>query len=219
MIFALLLAACSSDEVGREKASNTFTQNKGPAPLELEIQDEGTVDFETADKLPRRDNKRLDIAQLQASLKLLTGMEWTEGGGTAGQEQFSVLSATLGVPDYRNSVVEDRTPSMTYEKFLKDAASSICTKLIDQRATNFFVHASIQDTWDSNPQAIKDNILYHLLRFHGERYSDSDSELDHWEWLWRSIYTQSTGSVDERSSIAWRGVCVALIVHPRFSHY
>lgn len=227
IVWMLTVMGCGSSDIAEAPQDSPcsytgkplFYEESPPFSAELTTNDEGEADLSPDDLLPRRDNRRMDIDQLRASILQITGIEWTEGAGTSGQEQLAVLSDTLGVPDYRNSVMEDVTPSLVYEKFLGDAAASVCTKIIDQQSTLFFYNVTVLDIWSSNPQAIEDNIQHQLLRYHGRDYPSGDPEINHWEWLWRTIYAQTTGSTEERTSMAWRGICVALIIHPHFSTY
>ena len=208
----------STQEQNTPSESNTYDSAEEPT-VDFEDQTQGGAEFSPQDRKGGRDFKRMSIPKLKASIRLATGLDWTEGSGTSGQDMLTGLEKTLGVPDYRYSVIEDTAPSLVFEKFLTDAASSVCTKLISQQSPIFFVHASIQDTWSSNPQAIEDNIRHQLLRFHGLTVDSDDLELNQWEWLWRTVYTQSDGELENRTAAAWRTLCTALIIHPRFAHY
>ena len=179
------------------------------------------ADLAPSDRRPGRDRKRMDIDQLAAAIEMATGgIHWTEGDGLSGDQMFEELSATLGKPDYSLSTREDLSPSVIFEKFLGDAAASVCTKLIayerDQApgTRTFLALVDPEDTDESNLHAIAENIQLQLLRFHGRELSLDDPELEEWVWLWRTVYSR-TGE----TTAAWRATCAGLIMHPEFYTY
>ncbi|MFT7520256.1 MAG: hypothetical protein ACI9MC_002401 [Kiritimatiellia bacterium] len=184
--------------------------------------DEGTdgVDILPADTTHGRDRRRMDIDQLAASIERVTGgIKWTEGPGSTGPELFEQLSDMLGKPDYAGNTAEDTEPGLLFQKFLDDAASSVCTKLVERELLDggkkvLFVHASPTDTWESNPSGVERNIRLQLLRFHGRTVLEGSPELEPWVWLFRT-----TVDVSETPADAWRTMCVGLFTHPDFYTY
>ena len=195
ILFSLAFFACNSNQqhpeensqVRRPNAPDTGTMALGQNP-------EGPVEVAPVDRLPRRDRKRMDLDQLRANIVYVSGgIEWTSGYGSGGTDMLNKFSATLGVPDYFLTTIEDKGPSLVFEKFLGDAAKSVCTKLIEQEATGlgdgvFLSGVTVADTWDSNPTAIEDNIILQLERFHGLDIPSGDPELDQWVWLFQTVH-------------------------------
>ncbi|MCP4867286.1 MAG: hypothetical protein GY898_01030 [Proteobacteria bacterium] len=167
----------------------------------------------------QRDRRRLDIAQLDASIRVATGgVGWTEFDNNGNEVNlFEELGATLGVPDWIERTTEDLTPSLVFSKFLGDAARDVCSTTIGRELAlpnnprTLMLHADEMQTWDEDPEAVRENLSYLLLRFHGRRIGPEDVALDPWTWLFQS--TMHTGN---SSAQAWTGICVALITHPDF---
>lgn len=215
----MLLLACAPDP---STSGPTLAEDVSDTPL-VDVAVTGTMDTDLApsDRRPGRDRKRMDIDQLASTIELATGgIRWTEGDGLTGDLMFEELSATLGKPDYALTTREDLSPSVIFEKFLEDAAASVCTKLIEHErdqtpgSRTFLALAELEDTHESNPNAIAENIQLQLLRFHGRELSLDDAELEEWVWLWRTVYSR-TGE----TTAAWRATCAGLIMHPEFYTY
>lgn len=218
MIAALLLLACAPEPT----PSASLAELEAEAPLvDVAVSPSGTSDVAPADRRPGRDRKRMDVDQLSAAItQVAGGIAWTDGEGRAGADMFAELSATLGKPDYSLSTREDLAPSVIFSKFLNDAAMSVCTKLIEAEedgadgAGTFLVDATLDDTLQTAPDAVEDNIRRQLLRFHGRDLPPGDAELDAWLWLWETVHAR-TGD----TGTAWRAVCVGLVTHPEFYTY
>ena len=206
----LVLAACES-----ETSLQTVPVDLNPS-----------VDSELLPEMPAADEgirarRRMDIAQLDASMQVVSdGIGWTEIDND-GQEVnlFESLSATLGVPDFIGRTSEDRTASVVFEKFLGDAARSVCSAMVGREMggptqRTLMKYVSDEDDWESNPVAIETNMRYLLLRFHGTKYGPGDPGLEAWLWLFRS--SMHDGS---EPPLAWHTLCVALFTHPDFYSY
>ncbi|HCP46889.1 MAG TPA: hypothetical protein DIU15_12660 [Deltaproteobacteria bacterium] len=168
-----------------------------------------------------RARRRMDIDQLNASLRQVTGgIGWTEGEGEDEVDLFEELSNTLGRPDFIQITSEDLTPSLLFEKFLGDAARSVCQKLVGRETGEepgeqvFFVHVDPEDTIATSADAIEANLRYLLLRYHGQQLDEGDSRLEPWSWLF-----ESTVHVSGSPAVGWQAVCVGLITHPDFYSY
>ena len=104
-----------------------------------------------------------------------------------------------------------------FQKFLQDAAHSNCDDLLDaelQAASEerrFLKYIAPEDVSES---AVRENLAYLLLLFHGRRYEESADEVTHWHTLFSNIQQVTTDT-----STSWKGVCVALIRHPDFYSY
>ena len=178
---------------------------------------------------PYRNRRRMDLDQLDAAIKTVSGgLEWTVNG----DNQFEELSSTLGKPDYATITQEDLDTSAMFLKFLNDAARDVCFKLVEQDAARavsnriLFRYATPEQTMASDPNSIEINLVYLLKRFHGlsaiascedcddESPNALGNELQQWVWLY-----QAAEHVSGSSSDAWRTVCIALMTHPDFYMY
>jgi hypothetical protein len=191
---------------------------EAPAPVipdvALEPGDDG--DVMPGDTTRGRDRRRMDIDQLAASIAQVSGgLHWTDDRG---RDRLEQLSATLGKPDYAQNTQEDLEPSLLFEKFLGDAAASVCTELIEREASGgervLMVRADFGHTWQANQAQIEENLSHALLRFHGRTVAPESAALEPWTWLYRTTH-EVTGDPQQ----TWRTVCVALLTHPDFYTY
>jgi hypothetical protein len=164
-----------------------------------------------------RPMRRMDIDQLNASLRAVTGGIGWEVNGV---DQLEDLASTLGRPDYDQSTAEDLSPSLLFQKFLDDAANAACQELVDREATGspdnvFLVHVTPQDTSLSNPDAVTANLQGALLRFHGHALDAADPQLEAWRWLFDTTVEVTGGD----TLAGWRAVCIGLVTHPDFAMY
>ncbi|MFT7625229.1 MAG: hypothetical protein ACI9WU_004420 [Myxococcota bacterium] len=217
------LAATDSLRLHSFKASPFLNSEPGPAilkPVQGDLGDGVAVDLSPAEPVvepPSRARRRMDVDQLEASIKQVTGgLTWTIGNNS----QFEALAQTLGKPNYIDLTAEDLEPAALFQKFLDDAARQVCDKLVEQESKVtldphiLMLHAGAGDQWAEQPDKIKANLQHLVLRFHG-RYLDTDApEMEQWRWLYESAEFVSQDPVK-----AWRTVCVGLIVHPFFYTY
>lgn len=224
---AVTIASCMGGETAPlEESFPTTTTMGGLAdetdeasphtPVDLISQGESTL-------LPfvepmRRARQRMTIDQLSATLSHVTGgIGWTEVQGGQDVDLFDVFSSSLGVPDYIEITREDVTASALFHKFLDEAARQACSELVIRETSggpvesHLMVHVSPEDTLQSAPGAIDDNLRYLLLRYHGRKVAPDAPSLNAWRWLFESV-THVTGD----PAIGWRGVCVGLVSHPDF---
>ena len=228
ILLTITLLACSTNEktptteppVSQPEPSAETLDTGDPITVEVEEDDFGSVETAPNDLLPGRDRKRMEISQLRKVIPQVTGgIEWTEGYGYEGDDMLDRFSDTLGVPDYFYTTIEDKDASLIFEKYLGDAARSVCSKLIDLEATGtgdgvFLSGVTVDDTWASNSQAIESNLILQIKRFHGIDYESGDPDLEEWSWLFRTTHLR-TGETKK----AWRAVCVTLMLHPYFFTY
>lgn len=173
----------------------------------------------SAEQSPGRSWRRMNIDQLRASIEQATGgLSWTEEQEGEDVELFEQLAGSLGKPDYLSATEEELAPGLLFQKFLDDAAGSVCRDLVavdpGRAEPTFFVHATLDDTPSSNPEAIEENLRAALLRFHGRRLPAGDPALEPYKTLLSTVYADAA---DMR--LAWRAVCVGLITHPDFYSY
>jgi hypothetical protein len=225
---ALGLAACVEraplDPAPSPTAGPTDTA-RPEVPLEQLPGHEGLlVPQPTAAPVPEaltRSRRRMDLDQLSAAIRQVTGgIGWTEVRGSTRVDLFEDLSATLGKPDFTTRTEEDLTPSAIFQKFLDDAARSVCAELVtadprrDRGERTFFVAAEPTDTVGARPDAVEANLRELLVRFHGRSLAAGDPGLEPWRWLLRRLDHQGVAP-----DAAWTALCVALMTHPDFYTY
>jgi len=168
-----------------------------------------------------RQRRRLDVDQLDQSIRTVTGgIGWVEVRNNVEVNLFVELGPTLGKPDYIAATDEDLDPSAMFQKFLDDAARSVCTELIDvdptraPEARTFFTAAEPTTRYAAEPAKAEENLRQLLLRFHGHQLAAGAPELAPWIWLMRSAEHVTTDQAQ-----VWRLVCVGLFTHPDFYTY
>jgi len=176
---------------------------------------------------PWRVRRRMDIDQLDRSIRAVTGgIGWDRGSTPETRvSNFAVYSDTLGVPDFVNSSAEDLSASLLFAKFLDDASRSACRRLVDREAGTSTADGEPQGTFapidvsEASPdQADVDEALSSLLlRMHGRRVAVGSPELTPWRELHARI--AATAAATETPRRGWEGVCVALLTHPDFYTY
>ncbi|MBR56434.1 MAG: hypothetical protein CMH54_00080 [Myxococcales bacterium] len=168
---------------------------------------------------PYRSRKRMDIDQLDASMQVVAGgIIWSEDGDD--ESDFQELAATLGVPDYAIVTQEIKDPSALFQKFLSDAARSVCSEIVESELSGLlmnpilFVHVDATDTLDTAPEQVNANLQDMLLRFHGRHVEIDSPALAQWRWLFHTV-----SQLEQDPALGWRAVCVALFTHPEFFTY
>jgi len=194
-----------------------------PEPVDGELGGGKAIGLVPAVQAPTRNRRRMNIDQLDAALRRVSGgIGWTSGKGTkgaaAGKNNFVVLAATLGKPNYTDLTNEDLEPGALFQKFLGDASSSVCAKLSAREATIadadkrvLMRHVAPTDTFSSNPAGVNKNIAWLVLRYHGRKLPADSPQLEPWRFLF-----QTATKVSKSPATAWRAVCVGLIQHPLF---
>ncbi len=224
----------SSSSPQRFGGDQSMPPPENPEPIEVDTARRSGADlFAPAapiEVMPRP-RRRMNIDQLSTAMSQISGgIKWTERSGRNEVDLFQQLSSTLGVPDYAQATVEDLEPNTVFQKFLNDAARSVCGKMI---AADLERHGALENgnQWETPPvllidavpeqtlaangEAIRDNLRTLLGRFHGRRVTqDAENELFHWLWLF-----ESTLFVTNETSDAWLAVCVGLFTHPDFYLY
>jgi len=200
-----------------QPSTSDDSSSAGPVVVPVQTTDEGEIALIPVNE-PTRTRKRMNVYQLDAAIKKVTGgIGWVEVRNGKEVDLFEELAATLGRPDYILTTHEDLTPSVLLEKFVGDAARSVCDTLAekerDQSADErvLISYASLTDTWEKDPAAVEENMRYLLMRYHGTYVEPGSSELNLWTWLFDAS-TMATGDPVK----GWRAVCVGLISHPDF---
>ena len=169
-----------------------------------------------------RPRRRMDLDQLDGTIRRISGgIGWTEGNKDT--NLFVELSETLGKPDYIEFTSEDLSTSTLFQKFLGDAARSVCTKLVDRELNDpdaeqiLMQHVEPTDTLESAPEAVEMNLRALHLRFHGRvgpADGSDDPALNTWRWLFNTATLMTNDPAQ-----GWRTVCVGLMTHPFFYSY
>ncbi|MEZ0312607.1 MAG: hypothetical protein ACAI38_12600 [Myxococcota bacterium] len=173
----------------------------------------------------QRERRRLDIDQLDAAIKRVTGgLYWVRVGDTTKTNQLVALAASLGKPDYVEITEEDLAPTSLFLKFLNDASRAVCAELIKAEATRpervFVAPASFTDQPGS--PVVDATLRRAILRFHGQK--PDDASLSPWGTLFATVVARdaavnAAGSAEDHVKAGWNAVCVALITHPDFYTY
>lgn len=227
-------AAAASSSVGQREGAGAERGSEGagrqpeellaeaaPTPTGGALEEVQDVDLLATIPPPSRPRKRMNIDQLDAALRRVAGgIGWTAGYGLDGKNELETLAATLGKPNYTDLTNEDLEPSALFQKFLGDAATSVCTKLLfvewaaKPADRVFLVGVEPTQSYSDAPAAVDANLRRQLLRFHGRVVPEGSAELARWRFLFEGA-TKITGKPAE----GWRAVCVALIEHPAFTTY
>ena len=194
---------------------NAATPRPGPEPTPASAS--GGVNIDLVDRTvvveePSRARKRMKLDQLDAAFTRSSGgITWTERRGGRDANQFVELSATLGKPDFIQVTTENLEASTLFQKFLDDAARSVCAKMILRDRSG--EAEAILLTADAMDDTIRSNLRSLVYRFHNRNLEPDSPDLEQWVWLFDSV--RFVRDVDA----GWNAVCVALFNHPDFYTY
>lgn len=209
-----LFAGCSSP-TPVQTVQPVTPQAPPSVPPVVGVDPVGTLPLPTP-PVDAREVRRMDIDQLDASIRSATG---GIGWDVDGVSQFAELAPSLGVPDYTTRTSEDLTAGLLFQKFLDDAASTVCEELVSREAagtSNVLTGAADPSVTRAAAPAIADQAIANaVLRFHGRRLAPGEPALDEWTYLFDTTVTVTGGD----TLAAWRAVCIGLIVHPDFYTY
>ncbi|MCA9648771.1 MAG: hypothetical protein KC501_02615 [Myxococcales bacterium] len=163
-----------------------------------------------ADTPAGRHVRRMTALQFHRSLVEVTGQPWPE---------FEAFAGAMGRADYAEITEEGRELSVTFDKFVHDAAvyscgAAVAADLGGASPGTILRWASVSDRDDS---VLRRNLDYLMLRFLGQQLREDDRRSDPWMEL-------LTGPADERlddelMAERWTAVCVGLVTHPDFVTY
>jgi len=168
--------------------------------------------------LPTRPRRRMDVDQLDRAISaVMGGLGWTEVRNGVEVNLFVDLAATLGKPDYVMTTYESLEPTPTFQKFLSDAARSVCERRV-QADLALPEAERVVLRWAGPGRAsdadVVANLSALLLRAHGRRLEAHSAGMRPWRWLYDSSLHVTRDPV-----VAWKTVCVGLISHPDFYTY
>ncbi|MEC7983624.1 MAG: hypothetical protein VX278_00590 [Myxococcota bacterium] len=207
MIVFLLVVACSTESKVRDTSvSPVFVENDD---ISVDVIPElSNAESTDAESVPIRDRRRMNLFQLDRAIEEVTGYDYPD---------FWKANGSLGQPDYQEIIKEVREPELFFQKFLQDAAHLNCDILLNKEEEStpeerrFLRYIDVGET---DEDAVKENLAYLLLLFHGHRYATEHTQIERWFSLFTEIQ-QNT----EDAQVTWKAICVALIRHPDFYSY
>lgn len=206
MIFLVWLACSTADPVGKgSEPVPTPTPEDLPEVTESEL---GEVVIDRTEDPPRRQLKRMTVAQARDSMVQISGeIPW----GDSDESNWDVYADTLGVADYQLRVESDRSASVMFQKFLDDAATATCTGWVAASESTFF---SIEDPTSMERADVRANIVGLRWQIQGKAKDAAAPIIDDYEQLFFTAHERA----GERET-AWLTVCVAMFTHPDFFMY
>ena len=167
---------------------------------------------------PTRPRRRMDIDQLDRAIRaVMGGLGWTEVRNGVEVNLFVDLAATLGKPDYVMTTYESLEPTPTFQKFLSDAARSVCERRV-QADLALPESERVVLRWAGPGRGADADVVANLsalvLRAHGRRLEAHSTGMRPWRWLFDSSLHVTRDPV-----VAWKTVCIGLISHPDFYTY
>ena len=156
---------------------------------------------------------RLNAEQIHASLQVATGQSWAD---------YEVFAASLGRPDLIEVTQEKRDLSVSFDKFVHDAARDTCRAAIDADGSGgssavLLRYASLGERDESS---YRENLRYLMLRFMGVDVAVDDGRLDPFLHLLNAAAPEGADSInDVLMADRWWAVCVAFATHSDFLSY
>ena len=222
LIAFVLFSGCTGDKKNIEETTPQEPSEEPSEEPDLPSANSDGAGSSSISPVPNRDIRRLSIRALQTSLEQVTGVVWLEDG-MSGFERFS---ATLGVPNYSQSIAEDLGPGMMFYKQLMNAASYSCEQMVindievDISQRKLLNNISEES---SDPAEVQSAIATALVRFHGEEENLplDGPHVSKWYGLWSNIHDAQPEDSDETEAnlIAWQLLCEAMIQSPNFYTY
>jgi len=212
MILFLMLA-CHSDGPSKRVASvsdEPVTPVTPPEPSVPEVEETEVGEGEVAPTpaIHARQLKRMSVPQIRDAMEQISGgVRW----GDEDESDWDVYSGTLGVADYQLRVENDRSPSVMFQKFLDDAATSTCLAWLQATGSSFH---TIDDPSSMERDDVRSNIVSLRWQIQGKQRDASARIIDDYEQLFVRSY-ERTESLD----YSWQTVCVAMFTHPDFFMY
>lgn len=170
---------------------------------------------------PVRPRRRMDIDQLDRAIRRVTGgIGWTEIRNGVEVNLFTDLAATLGKADFVQVTVDNLETSAIFQKFLGDAARSVCERRLQADLAlaapeeRLLLPAAAGELGGLEPAGIDAHLVALRRTYHGVRMAPESPEMENWRWLYQSVL-----HVSGEPARGWNAVCVALLTHPDFYLY
>lgn len=209
-LWIAMLLGCGMDESDPSIDLQVQEQSEETETSTLEETVVGEGDIEPAETAESRMRMRMNIDQLQASMKHITGVDWMSGNTVLWDE----FRTSLGVPDYQETVSEDLTANVIFQKFLQDAATYSCQQWRDHDGSAG-LYAFFDDAYDeADPATVVDNLRYLRRLVHGHFDDGEDPMISSLQDLYTLVYQRT-----QDHNATWNTVCVALFTHPDFYTY
>lgn len=188
-----------------------------------------------------RAQRRLNVRQLRASLLYAVGVTWQQprrilsadyASGYYDEpnaDMLTLLSLTLGQPDYNNFTGESIEPGAVFSKLVGDAARKACrdglTLDVARAPTQRILlrNVSESDALSGHENAVRDNLAYLVMRFWSREVAPSSQTVTDLVELFRVASTAPASTTPMLPAATpvdgWRAVCVALVTDPQFLTY
>ena len=164
--------------------------------------------------------RRMSADQFHASLVMVTGQPWPS---------FAEYAGAMGKADFAEITEEGRELSVTFDKFVHDAAMYSCDAAVDADLSGDTAGtgAGVVLRWaglsDRDPEPLRRNLDYLMLRALGQAMADDDPRVDPWMHLLTAPPNEgepNEGELDDAlMQERWTAVCVGLVTHPDFLTY
>ncbi|MCA9708117.1 MAG: hypothetical protein KDK70_19855 [Myxococcales bacterium] len=157
--------------------------------------------------------RRMSADQFHASLVMVTGQPWPS---------FAEYAGAMGKADFAEITEEGRELSVTFDKFVHDAAMYSCDAAVEADVAAAGAGAGVVLRWaelsDRDQTVIRRNLDYLVLRFLGQEMKPDDVRVEPWMNLLTA--TPDEGELDDAlMQERWTAVCVGLVTHPDFVTY
>ena len=215
-ILFVLFIGCSEKSItepshrARRPQEDTMVEPEEEEPS-LSSNERGEAELYPEEDDTYRNKKRMRIEHIKDSMILVSGgVDWIVDN----TDMWENYSATLGVPDFQSRVLEDRSVSVMFQKFLEDAATHTCEQWIAQEVSGterLFFSEIEPGELDANKSV---SIWSRYVAKYTAEAPANDPMIDALIDLHFTV-VQRTNSVER----AWNTVCVGLFTHPDFYMY
>lgn len=169
--------------------------------------DEGDADPPRSRRL-----RRLSADQFHRSLVAATGQAWTS---------FEQYAAAMGRPNYADITEQALDLSVTFDKFVHDAAAATCSAAVADDLLRPRTERAIlreAELADRSPVTLQRNLEYLHLRFLAVQTGADDPRIE--PWLVLLTEPPSEGELDDtQMQQRWVAVCIGLVTHTDFLSY
>lgn len=210
LTLACALSACSKAPAAAEK-TGTLTPVDMPSHPVVNTLPDPDMNGGHVGRAPRR----ITVAQLKQSIVTTTGRQWS---------QIDTLASSLGQADFAVTVSESTEANLVFAKFLEDGAREVCLNAAkdDLARTDPTTRmlwpelsGSGKDFTVVDDASIRKNLATLATRFWGSTFEPD--ELTQWASTFKKMAAQA--KTINKPEQAWGGICVAMMIDPRFITY
>lgn len=155
--------------------------------------------------------RRMSAAQFHRSLVTVTRQPWP---------LFEEYAGAMGQADFAEITDEGRELSVTFDKFVHDAALHSCSAAISADLAGGDAGTIMRwvDVSERDLVKIRRNLDYLMLRFLGQEMKAEDARVEPWMEL--LVAEPDEGELDDAlMRERWTAVCMGLVTHPDFVTY